>query len=278
MILAHGAGAGFWSKNSRNAVIQSLNSAELKGRFDGLEVDIVLTKDHVPVLAYRPWVDSKHCIRVDQHPIGYQLIKDILFADLTENYRCGGITDIDFPEVKVLSETILGFDEFLQYIKQFPEMIIYLDLKIQPKLTASSDAYAKAIFQRWESAGLRNKLYVEGATQEVLADYKQHSNITYKPVLSYPPFYNNENWTRVGAETALKTLLDSSIPLEKAKASLASAVASPIVVMSKKAQRKLQSENIEVILFTPNNHKELKKACGSGVDIVITDYPNLGPC
>ena len=278
LILAHGAGAGFWSKNSRHAVIQSLGSTELKERFHGIEVDIVLTKDNVPVLAHDPWIDQNLCTRIDNKPIGYRLIKNIYFDDLTRNYRCGGITNSDYPNASTLSETILGFDEFLSYAKNAPDMIIYLDLKIQPDLTASSEAYAKAIFERWESAGIRNTLYIEGATKDILSAYSRYSHIPYKPVLSYPPFYSNENWTMVGAEAAIKTFLNSSYPLEKAQQAQAEALASPVIVMSKKAQHVLQSEDIEVIIFTPNSRKAFDKACHSNVDLLITDYPNLGPC
>ena len=281
-IIAHGAGAGLWGQNSRNAVVQSLAAirrGDLKNRFHGIEVDIVLTKDNVPVLSHDPWVHKTSCRRVDNIEIGHRLIKDIYYDDLIRNYRCGGIEDPKHPDVITVSETILGFDEFLTLVKAVPKMIIYLDMKIEADLTASNHAYAKAVFDRWQSAAMPNVLYVEGPTKGALAAYQQYSQLPFKSILSFPPFYSNQKmWTLQGAAAAVKTLLKSASPLEQAQAAQADAIASPVIVMQQKAMKKLQDNDIEIIVFTPNDRESITDVCQSGVDMLITDYPNLGPC
>lgn len=279
IIFAHRAAAGLWPQNSRHAVIQSLeamSNGSLKGH--GIEIDLVLTQDQVPVLAHDPWISKDLCTHSDGSAIKKILIKDIRFKELTENYRCGAIQNKKFPTAKTISESILGFDDFLVLLKDYPQIHIYLDIKIQDGLTASNNEYAKAIFSRWESSGLTNTLYVEGPTTESIAAYYTHATEPFISILSYPPFYANENWTKVGVLTLLKTAWNSNRALEHALTAKADAIASPFQVMTLKAQQKLQNIDRQVILFTLNDKQLIENACKSGVDIIITDYPNLGSC
>lgn len=280
-ILAHRASSGLWIQNSRNAVentVSAFQTGDLRGRFDGLEVDIVLTRDGVPVLAHDPWVHKSLCVKTNGSTVGHTLIKDIDFTDLVNDYRCGGVIDPEFPAAKTKLESILGFDEFLDIIKPVPDLVIYLDVKIQTGLTALPRAYAEAIFSRWQAAGMVNRLYVEGPDAESITAYKQYAQQAFTAVLSYPPFYAGEDWVKVGIKTAVRTLARSSRPLKKAQAAAADAVASPVEVMTQKAQNKLQKRQKQTIIYTPNSRDDIQAVCRSGADVLITDYPGLGPC
>lgn len=279
LVLAHRASSGLWIQNSRNAVENTVKLySKNKQQFQGIEVDIVLTKDNVPVLAHDPWVHKELCVRSDKMPLKEQLIKDILWEDLQRDYRCGGVPDRDFPNAKTKSETILGFDEFLSIVKSTPSLIVYLDIKLQEPLTASAKDYSNAIFQRWDAAALVNPLYIEGPNARAIRIYQQYAKNPFSAVLSFPPFYANENTKIKGAVVAFSALVNPSSGLEKVTQAKAQAIAVHTLVNNSAMQRKLQKANKKVVVFTPNSRKDIANACNSGVDIVITDYPNFATC
>jgi glycerophosphoryl diester phosphodiesterase len=279
LVLAHRASSGLWIQNSRNAVENTVQLySNNKGMFQGIEVDIVLTKDNVPVLAHDPWVHKSLCVRTDKSPLKEELIKDILWEDLQRDYRCGAAVDKDFPNAKTKSETILGFDEFLSIVKRTPSLIVYLDIKLQEPLTASAKNYANAIFKRWDAAALANPLYVEGPNASAISSYLQHTKNPFTAVISFPPFYAKENIKVKGAVVALTAFIHPSSGLKEVTQANAGAIAVHTAILNSTMQRKLQLAKKQVIVFTPNSRKDILKVCNSGVDMVITDYPNLARC
>ncbi len=278
-IFAHRASSGLWIQNSRHAVNNTIDLfATGNATFHGIEVDIVLTKDNVPVLSHDPWVHTRLCERVDQQALQKTLIRHMTWDDLRRNYRCGGIQDSEFPLAVTQSSTIMRFDEFLLAIAKTPSLMVYLDIKLQPHMTASAKDYATAIFSRWRAAGLSNPLYIEGPTQDSIAAYQQFDDVDFTSVLSYPPFYAGENWWIKGAKTALMSFIFPSRAVNTANNANAHGVATPIEVLNQAMRKKLHAAHKKVIVFTPNSAKDMLRACRAQVDIIITDYPTLGGC
>jgi hypothetical protein len=67
-------------------------------------------------------------------------------------------------------------------------------------------------------------------------------------------------------------------PLDKAQETKAGAVAGPMQVITRTAARQACDNGVAVVLFTPNAREDLYKFCTWPVDMLITDYPNLGHC
>jgi glycerophosphoryl diester phosphodiesterase len=279
MVFAHRAASGLWQQNSRTAVAESIEQYR-HGAFQktlaGIEVDIVLTKDNVPVLSHDPWVHDD-CIRQDNKPHQRVLIRDLNYSDLEDDYRCGGRVDSEFPDADVVSESILGFDEFAAYLQRAPDLAVYLDLKID-RATRPAGDYGRAIFARWEKYGLKNPLYIEAPTAAAVRAIRNHAKTDYVAVLSYPPFNSYDDWTLAGAEALVKTQLEPKRPVRKARQAGVTMVVAPIQVLSRKSQKKLRRAGMKYILFTANDRKALKKACRSGALAVLTDFPDLGGC
>jgi len=282
LIIAHRAGGGQWPQNSRTAVLNSIATAGAKDhaqRYHGIEIDIVLTKDGHPVLSHDPWVHKTLCRTASGEPIGDRiLIRDLTLAELQSQFICGGIADKDFSQVVPKGETIMALDEVLDALESAPEMVLYLDVKIDNDLTASAEAYARAISKCLAAARLPNRLYIEGPSAESLSAYRSAIHAKFVVVLSYPPFSAKEN----SALTALKarwfTKLKLRSPLRKALKAKAGAVAGPTQVITKTAARQARDNGVAVVLFTPNTREDLYKFCTWPVDMLITDYPNLGHC
>jgi glycerophosphoryl diester phosphodiesterase len=107
-LIAHRAGSGYWPENSRTAVLGSIQR-----HYPGIEVDVTLTKDGVPVLAHDPWLSETLCTTITGAPLpGRVLIQDLMLEELREGYRCGGVQNPDAPEAKVVADTLTNCSEW----------------------------------------------------------------------------------------------------------------------------------------------------------------------
>jgi glycerophosphoryl diester phosphodiesterase len=280
LILAHRAGGGQWPQNSRTAVMNCIAGAkDPDRRYHGIEVDIALTRDGHPVLSHDPWVHTTLCRTAAGGPIGRRiLIRDLTLAELQSQFICGGVPDKDFPRVLPKAEKIMTLGEVLAAIKRVPEMVLYLDIKIDGDKTASAEDYARAISRLLQTTRLPNRLYIEGPAAGSLSAYRSIIGTKFVAVLSYPPFSTNENFVYTALKARWLTKLNLSSPLDKARVAKADAVAGPKQVITWSAAKKTRDNAIAVILFAPNTQKDLDRYCAWPVDVLITDYPNLGQC
>ena len=280
LIVAHRGGSGQWPQNSRTAVHRYIAAAltdDPSQCYGGMEIDIVLTKDGVPVLSHNPWLCPTLCTATDGKPLEDKvLIRDLTLDQVQTQYRCGGVPDEDFPEVRPVAESIMTFDEVLQALRAAPNLLLYLDIRIEEGLTATADEYATAILSRWEAAALPNRLYVGGPTEASLQAFRDASDVDFIGALSYPALSGKEDpiWTVLKTRWLTKMRLLS--PLRKARKSAAGAVVAPTQAVTWSAAKRLQDAGIEVILFTPNSIDELARYYRWPVDILITDFPDLG--
>jgi glycerophosphoryl diester phosphodiesterase len=282
LIIAHRAGGGQWPQNSRTAVLNCIARAGAKDRaqrYHGIEIDVVLTKDGHPVLSHDPWVHTTLCMKASGEPIGDRiLIRDLTLAELQSQFICGGIADKDFSQVVPKGEKIMTLDEVLDALESAPEMVLYLDVKVDSDITASAEAYARAISKRLEAARLPNRLYIEGPSAESLSAYRSAIRAKFVAVLSYPPFSAKENSVLTAIIARWFTKLRLRSPLDKAQEAKAGAVAGPKQVITRTAARHARDNGVAVVLFAPNTRKDLDKFCTWPVDMLITDYPELGHC
>lgn len=283
LIFAHRASSGLWIQNSRNAVNNTValfldNKEKGDIRFHGIEVDIVLTKDNIPVLAHDPWVHKTLCRRKDDRVLQEVLIKNITFNALQNDYLCGGIRDSEFPKAITAEESVMSLEELLITIKKAPDLMLYLDLKLQPPLTASTHDYAMAVMNSIEQASIINPIFIEGPDTAAIQYYRQHASQKMTTVLSYPPFFANQNQWLIGAKAAIESFFYPASALKKAEEANADAIASPTQVANNRVREALQKKGKLLVVFTPNTKADMNKTCASGANIIITDFPNLGSC
>ena len=282
LVIAHRAGGGQWPQNSRTAVLHCIERAQAgapENRIDGMEMDIVLTKDGIPVLSHDPWVHTTLCTTASGEPIRERiLLRDKTLGELQSQYLCGGVRDPHFPRVEPKAETIMTLEEVLQALKKAPHMLLYLDLKIDGDLTAGAEDYAKAISRLWGAAGLPNRLYIEGPSPESLAAYRSAIKTDFVPVLSYPAFTVKENSSRTAVRARWLTRLRVNSPWTATRNAQAGAVVGPTQVIFRFAATEARENGVQVVLFTINTREDLESYCGWPVDVLITDYPDLGHC
>ena len=281
---AHRGGSGYWPQNSRLAVrslVERFSASASNSGFQGIEVDIVLSKDKIPLLAHDPWVSPKYCQYSDGRKIENRyLIKDLSFSQLEKQFTCGGSTDPDFSGAVRHAESMMSLAELFTWLKSVPELGIFLDLKIQPPLTATAAQYAKAINGAWHQAKLGNKLIVEGPDRASLRAYRRFLHMPYTPALSYPPFLADANWLKTGAKTLVKTRWRADRAARKARRAKAGAIVSPALIYQQSTVDHLRQQSTLAVAFTASdaNQEDVDALCHSGVDIIIVDYPGKLSC
>ena len=279
LVFAHRASSGLWIQNTRHAVINTVKLFQQPPiLFHGIEIDLVLSKDNQLVLSHDPWINKKLCRDNAGKIIKEVLIRTLTLDEIQKNYLCGGIIDTDFPHAELNQENIMSFQEFLSVVKKEPTLHVYLDLKLQEPLTKGAKEYAQSIAKTWQQSGAKNTLFIEGPTKEVINTYKKYIDNKFFSILSYPPFLTGENWTITGAKQALITFFTPRKPLEKANEAKAEGIASHTMIINQRAIKLLTQAKKNIVVFTPNNKKQMAAACESGADIIITDFPTLGPC
>ena len=302
-VLAHRAGAGNAPQNSLAGLREQLrlvrNAGSEERPLGGVEVDVVLTADDVPVLSHDPWVHRLLCGSAERpdRPLGAGsvpvLIGDHPLAWLQQQYRCGGIDDADFDgEQRVPGgEPIASLDEVLELLEAAPEAALHLDLKIQPPLTRPAQSYASAIVDALGRRRGTGTVWVEVPTERdveafLAAGLKELPGT--RLLLSWPPFFADPDgvelaWTLGALRRTVTTGLRLSDPVRAARRSGADGVVSMAPVMTWRSTRRVTSSGLDVVLFHAGGSEEdvrgrVQRLCGWSATALIVDYPGRVGC
>lgn len=276
-VFLHRAGAALWPQNSLTAVRSAIAYRDAEGRaVQGIEIDIALTRDGVPVLSHDPWVHMTLCRRADGRRVEQRvLIHDLSFSELRLGYICGGEPDPDFPAARPVPEPITRLDDVLAALAAAPEIALYLDVKVDPPLTAPAEDFAAAIFARWRDAGLDNPLYVEAPTPEAVAAGRAAAGgIPATFVVSYPAFTAQNNWLLTALHNRARVRLR---PDDAARTDADGLVSLP-EVLSWRAARGAREAGKEVVLFFRDADVDLDRYCAWPASVLIVDAPGAGRC
>ncbi len=257
-----GGGADRWPQNSLGAIYNSI-----KYNYQGIALDVVLTRDNKPVLAHSPWLPPKYCRRTLNHKpnLNEIYIRQFTLQQLQESYHCGNKN----------AQPIASLEEALTTLKGLPQISLYLDIKISADKPYDAEHYAEAIREVWEKHKLPNELYVETPTKESLEIFRQSFKLPFVGILTFPDFtaahFANNKESR-------EQISNNALSLEQAVESRADAIAAPANILPPQIFNKLKNGGIKTILFTANNKQELKELCQWPVDILMTNHPELGNC
>ncbi|MDP6932955.1 MAG: glycerophosphodiester phosphodiesterase family protein [Myxococcota bacterium] len=270
---AHRGAAGSWPQNSSTALLGSIEAD-----FDGIEFDLVLTSDDVPVLSHDPWVDEDLCT----DPGGAELtervyIQDLNLESLETDYLCGGIEDPEFPEAEVVAEPIMTFDSLLEALQDAsPDMVVHIDVKYEPGQTPEPDRFAEAILSRWWDSGLSQPMYVSANLPEATRAFENRADeegLDLQTSLIWPRFTDETSDT----VTALKSEFSSSMGVvdlvSLAASARADGLAIPYQLASRSEIRAARIEGLQVAIWTVNEASLLDTYAGWPIDALITDYP-----
>jgi glycerophosphoryl diester phosphodiesterase len=270
-VIAHRAGAGNWPENSRTAVRESVAAG-----YAGIEVDVTLTSDGVPILAHEPWINEVTCETTLGEPVQQRfLIRDYTLDQLNETFLCGGRRDPDHPEAMLVADTVLPLDELLSLIAEAPSLLLYLDTKYDPRFTPDAEMFAEQIAARLDAADLPNPVVVESTLAEGATAFRERG---LDVALGWPRFAGDDD----GIVTTLSKELTSGLGVESGIGAAtdvdAQALTLPYQLVDWQMSEAAHDAGLDVYLFTLNDESTLGAFCNWPADYLMTDYPERATC
>jgi len=278
LVFAHRGGADVRMANSLFAIDGLLGDlAAGRVSVDGVEMDIGLTADGVPLLAHDPWVDPG-CVSDGRRPQEV-LLKDTSAATLLADWRCGEVADPEHPAAARPDPPapLTRLADVLDTVAARPALHLYLDFKVQDGLTQDADQFAEAVGGLWAARTLTNPLHIEVSTAEAVAAVRKH--VPSATVwLSYPPYYAGENWTTKTIALGLRTLAGLASPRAAASDAGADGVVVHFRTLDRARHDSLAAHGTGAVVFSVTDSAMLDKYCRYPVTILIAGDPGLGRC
>ncbi|MCB9686299.1 MAG: hypothetical protein H6738_15415 [Alphaproteobacteria bacterium] len=265
----HGGGAGYWPPDSRTAV---------RGSFaQGLDVelDVVLTRDRVPVLALSPLVDTRRC-QIDGEPVvGFHRWDELGSRELS-GVACGGFPEPDFPNAVVVGETPITLDEVLDLLLDAPDDItVHLDILHEPGFTPAPERFAEAVLDRWIEADRPQDLVISGRRPELIAAFEGHGRergFDVTTLLDLPLIEPSDGWGSLVVEDLGARITNTQDYVRAAR----DAGADGVTVLADLADRRqlevARREGLITSVWTVDGEERLRPWLDR-VDVVVTDYP-----
>lgn len=274
---AHRAGAGYWPGNSAMALERSILA-----NYDGVEFDLLLTADDVPVLTHDPYLDPDKCTTNQYSPLREDVrIRELTAAELRDGYLCGGFLDPEHPNAGVLAAPLMTFNEAIRALElASPDLFVHLDVKVEEPMTASAESSAFAILELWVRFDLPNPWLVSANTAEALLAFRSVGaelgvDVSTQLIVPYHPTGGSQVATALNY--TVPTMLGTDELVAMAWEAEADSVAIHHELASRHSVRVARAEGLEVLLWTLNERSALLEYLDWEIDGIITDYPDDAP-
>ena len=280
LVVAHRAGSGNYPENSRSAV-----SAALHAGYGALEVDLVLTKDRIPVLSHDPWLKPALCTYTlrsgerEPRPLATDsriLIKDLTLAELWRDYRCGGVEDPEKPQAVMVADRHFTFEDLLRALVGYPDVVVQLDIKEHPSYTESPEVFAEEILGRWNAAALPNRFFVTSTRGELLRAFQARQDV--ETLLIWPAFSADESTTLTAVSNELRRTVGAQELIQLTRDAGADGLAVAYAVADRSAMESVGKAGLKTAVWTANTEAQLAAFCRWPLDYLITDYVERAPC
>ena len=169
---AHRAAAGYWPGNSASAVRGALAAG-----FEAIEVDLVMTRDGVPVLNHDPVLDPAECTTAKGKDLdGPVRIDEVRWSALQSDFLCGGTPHVDHPRAEAVAEPLMSLDELLEALRDAdPNVGLHLDVKQDDNWTPSAEDFAEQVLRRWWQADLPQPMWVSAGNAATLQAFEDRA-------------------------------------------------------------------------------------------------------
>ncbi len=273
LIEAHRGAAGYWPQNSASAVRGSVAAD-----FDGLEVDLVLTRDGEAVLSHDPWLSPDHCTDAEGNFLEERVrIDRVDLRELQRNYLCGGIPDDEHPNAEVVAEPVLSFDELIEAVADASAGLrLHLDVKVEKGWTKPADAYLEPILDRWWAADRPQTITVSANTPEVLVAFEAHARAQDRDlhtVLIYPFAPSDKADLAVGLGAEGDSLLGKVDYIDRIEEAHADGIAVQFEVAERGQLQAARDAGYETALWTLNDGPLLQAYARWPIDVPSRDRP-----
>jgi glycerophosphoryl diester phosphodiesterase len=235
---------------------------------DYLELDVVLTSDNEVVVSHEPWMSATICTDPagERIPVDRERSLNIFRTTLTEVQRfdCGSLEHPRFPDQK----TVPVYKPTLrQVVEECDEHALMngllspsynVEIKSDPEwygvYQPDPVTYARRVLRELDDLGIAGRCIVQSFDPAILeAVHAVRKDITLAFLVE-----NND-----GLKKNLKRL------------SFKPAVYSPYFkLVDRNLLEALREEGIELVVWTVNEPKDIRRMLEIGVDGIISDYPD----
>lgn len=235
---------------------------------DMLELDVVLSADDEVVVSHEPWMSSTICISPDEQRIPLDRERALNMYRMTlaeiQAYDCGSLSHPRFPD----QEARAVFKPTLRQVVETADEHALLNGMVSPSYNVEikSDpahygtyqpdpaTFARRVIREIDDLGIASRCIVQSFDPAILEVVNEE-----RPDLTLAFLVENAD----GLKKNLKRL------------SFQPAIYSPYFeLVDKKMLEALRERNIELVVWTVNEPKDIKRMIQLGVDGIISDYPD----
>jgi glycerophosphoryl diester phosphodiesterase len=245
-----------------NTIVAFLEAVRLG--VNTLEMDVVVSKDGKLVVSHDPTLNPDICSGADAKPVSAGIRIYNLTYDEIKKFDCGSRGNPKFPDQKKVSafKPLLSdvIDSVEKYIQQ--NHLHAVQYNIETKSTPEGDdvehpkpaIFSKMLYDLLKQKNVLSKCIIQSFDPRTLQEIKKMDASVKLALL----VFNAE-----GFEGNIKTLgFNPNIYSPNA------------LLVNKKLIQKCHQQNIQIIPWTVNDEKKMKKMKSLGVDGIITDYPD----
>lgn len=228
-----------------------------------LELDVVVSKDHVVVVSHEPFMSQFYCL----NPEGKRLSKaqDRQFNlyqmtfDSIQQFDCGSKYYPQFPEQKKMKTSKPSLEAVIQAAKAInPYIKFNIELKAKPSydgvFTPKPDVFVSLVLDVVNKNNAFEATNLQSFDLRILEETKRQAPSMTLAIL-------------VDANEEIDTKLN--------KLSFNPEIISPYFkLLTRNQVQHYQDQGYKVIPWTVNKVPDLKRMINFGVDAIITDYPN----
>jgi glycerophosphoryl diester phosphodiesterase len=235
---------------------------------DMIELDVVLTGDGQVLISHEPWMEPSLCLGPDSLPIPPDQGKahNIFRMTLEEirRYDCGSLPQSRFPDQQLspaykptLRELVDVADEHA-LLSGMASPSFNIEIKSDPSwygvFQPEPEAYVKAVLSTMDSLGIAFRSIIQSFDPAILEAVRREY-----PSIRLALLVENKD----GLKKNLKRLTfkpDFYSPW--------------FPLVDRKLLEKLRDHDIELLVWTVNEERDIRKMLDLGVDGIISDHPD----
>jgi len=261
----HRGARGLMPENTIPAFIEALKYVRT------LELDVCISKDKQVIVSHEPWFSAILTTKPDGQPVTEEEEKDLQIYQMTyeeiKRYDVGSRIHPRFPDQQLTKAHKPSFMEMVSNVELYCEKKMLrkpnynIEIKSQPSyydsLTPAPQAYVQYMLDEIDLLDIKSRVNLQSFDVNILNEiHRQDSTMKVAYLIEEP---GN---------------LDQQLALLDFKPHIYSPY---YMLLNEDLIQKLHAKDILVIPWTVNEPEVMKRLVKSGVDGVITDYPNLIP-
>lgn len=261
-IHGHRGARGLFPENTITSFIEAV-----KLGVDGIELDLVISKDLKVVVSHEPWMNHLFCSKPNSKSIKKNELINLYNLNYSQikKYDCGKRGNKNFPKQKrvaefkpLLSEVIKKTESFIK-TNDLPPVLYNIEIKSEKKgdniFHPKPKLFSRLVYETIALFHINDRIMIQSFDIRILREIKKINDSI-----------------NLGLLVKKKSSLESNI---RKLGFIPYAYNPNHKLVNKKLVNKAHKMGMKVFVWTVNNVKDMKNLMKQSVDGIITDYPNI---